>query len=641
MAYRIGRGPVPEFRARKRASWDDRRAAVSQLIRLAGEAARPDAVHLAAVADRYHVDVRSVQRWWADPRLRRDEAPERDCFTITDEHLTVIASYGNYQDAYDHLDSTGQVSVSRSTFYRALLHRTDPGLVAAAREGEPGLRRYRLHMRYSPPHVNHTWHIDATQADLYTWLSHKESYPVRPWIYVCVDGATGFTGLFPFKERPNAEAVAAALTEMSLERFVRGVRVGGIPEQIVCDNAAEHFAGTIQNAALQLGWVFAPTTPYSPWQNGKAERALGLMNQKLAAKLPGALHAGVRRDGTPRQVAKLPADIKPGDVLAWHSFCVLLRLFNEQLNTHYRVKRLGGRTRLEALAQDATPRRFLSEQQVRAAMMLAARPHACNKDGFSFRGHVYTPVPESTGRENDMSNKGFRVGDYYQIRYLPTQEAFIEVYDEQGRYVGMAVQSHLMSKEQKDLLMLDRARQERVTRAVESGAIEHGRHLAAAVNEQYGHEVNDYDELDAMLSALADPAYDGPERNDATSDDGATQAAGPALEDDGGASAESTPASGTRPVDAPGSSSEGAGDQPAAGTPTTPVPSQPRPRRRSSPPAVHGSGQAPARPSLPRVPVAGGRTVDPATQKRTVDRLAAGMEGLFDDEPSDGRGDTS
>lgn len=478
-----------------------------------------------------------------------------------------------------------------------------------------------------PPHRNHTWHIDATQADVYVWPSHKETLPIRPWVYVVVDGATSLTGLFPFKARPNADAVAAVLTEMSVERSMHGVTVGGIPEQIVCDNAAEHFARTMQQAALHLGWVLGPTTPYSPWQNGKAERALGLMNQKLAAKLPGALYNGTRRDGSPRQVAGLPADIKPGDVLAWHSFTTLLTMFTDQLNTSYPLRRLGGRTRLQAFAEDATELRHVSPEQIRSAMMLAAKPHACNKDGFSFRSQVYTPVPVHGSDSGEKSARPFKVGTYYQLRYLPTNESFIELYELGGTYVGQAVQAHAVTKEQKDLLMLDRARQERVTRAIEAGAIEHGRHLAATINQQYGHETDHSDMLDYTLAALARP--------DSTTHDGIGS---PAADVD---AASSTGPNEPRSRD---HASEGQADV-SAGRVTGPTSSarlgrpadatSARPRgKRSEPSRLHNSGLAgPARSPLPRIRTGTNASNDEVVTRRTTDRLAATMSDLFDDDP--------
>jgi transposase len=345
-----------------RISWTDKRAAVARLRALSGGAEHPLGSHVRVVADHYGVSARSVYRWLQDPSLTDPEAtstpPAR--FEVTLDHLVAVAQEQNAHDAHERLTKAGAISCSYATFARALRERTDPGLVAAALDGHNGLVNNRLHLAYNPPHRNHTWHLDHTPMDLWVWPSHKQRLPIRPQVTAVVDGATGLVlAMVPWKTDVDQEMVAAALAEAAVLRDYEGVLVGGVPEQIICDNAAQHFAPVMREAAERLGWIIAPTAAYSSWQNGKAERVMGLINQKFADRMPGASKAGTNRNGSPRFVERLPRHVKPEEVLSWEAFRALLEAYRLDLNRKVQVRRLGKQTRLQAWAADPTELRLL------------------------------------------------------------------------------------------------------------------------------------------------------------------------------------------------------------------------------------------------------------------------------------------
>lgn len=462
---------------RTRLSVSDKHAIVTRLRRLGGGGA-PLGAHVRTVAAHHNVDVRTIYKWLKDPALAGD-APEpktRRRFEVTVEHLTVVAQEQNMFTAWEKMRAAGLVDCSYRTFARAVSERTDPTLVAAALDGFQGLVNKRLYLKWTPPHRCHTYHVDHTLMDLWVWPSHKHRSPVRPHVTVIVDGATGLLHAVPWVADINGDMIAAALVDHAVEHDYYGVAVGGQPEQVILDNAAAHFGPAMRAAVERLGWIPAPTAAYSSWQNGKAERAIGLLNARLSNRAPGATNSGTTRTGAPRNVARLPKDIDPQDVWGWKAFKVALQAEVDDINTTIPVKRLGGLTRLEAYAADTTERRPLAASEARLAMLTSgATTYTATKNGINFDGIDYVGACLQYGRK-------------YLIRYLPTQRDFIEVFDLHGEHVGTAYDPDRIPANRRGEFMAERARQERDAQAIEFGVRTHRRHLAAVENAGVGYE---------------------------------------------------------------------------------------------------------------------------------------------------------
>lgn len=464
-------------KAPSRLSMSDKHAIVSRLRRLGGNG-QPLGAHVRAVAAQHDVSVKTVYKWLKDPAFSGAEPPKksRRRFEVTVEHLTVVAQEQNLFSAWEKMKTAGLVDCSYSTFARAIGTRTDPTLVAAALDGYKGLVNKRLYLKWTPPHRCHTYHVDHTKMDLWVWPSHKHRSPVRPHVTVIVDGATGLLHAVPWVGDINGDMIAAALVDCAVEHDYFDVPVGGTPEQVILDNAAAHFGPAMRAAVERVGWIPAPTAAYSSWQNGKAERAIGLLNARLSNRAPGATNSGTTRTGAPRNVARLPADINPEDVWSWKAFKVALQAEVDDINTAVKVKRLGGLTRLEAYAADPTERRPLPGSEARLAMLTSdGRTYTATKNGINFDGIDYVDGCLEYGRK-------------YLIRYLPTQRGFIEVFDLNDEHVGTAYDPDRIPKNRRDEFMAERARQERDAQAIEYGVRAHRRHLAAVDNAGVGYE---------------------------------------------------------------------------------------------------------------------------------------------------------
>lgn len=450
-----------------------RAAAVRSILRLAVDGTVPTSV-VRRVASMHGVSTRTVYRWLNDPSLREenvsDDVPRADRFDIDTLHLTVLAQEQDIRSTVDALRRAGEYDGSYQTFARALA-RVSPDRVAGALEGFQGMVRNRVYLTQQAPHKNHTWHMDHTKADVWVVSDHRTATPIRPYLTTITDAATGLIHAFLWKNPVNAESVAAALAETATAHDYYGVRVSGVPEQVVFDNAAEHFTSSILKGATSLGIITNPTTPYSSWQNGKAERSIGLVNHRLTARAPGAIHAGTTREGASRHTARTPKKIDPASTLSWNGLLAILDEVVTELNTQVRVERLGNRTRLEAYATDPTEAREFSDVELRHVMLPTAKDsYRATKSGIHFEKGQYVAAELHVGRN-------------YQIRHLPRGRDFIEVFTLDGKHVTRAWRSDVIPKKERLALLASRARNEREYQAIEAGVQDYRRRVAAALRE--------------------------------------------------------------------------------------------------------------------------------------------------------------
>jgi hypothetical protein len=468
--------------SRSRIPWSDRLAAVAQLKRI-GRGGRPDAAAVKAVAVRSGVSTRTAYAWFANPNLQAADPkpPTRKRFEPTVEHLTVLAEARTARQAHETLLERGLIECSYPTFARALRERADPSLLASALQGRPGLITNRLYLSWTPPHRNHSWYLDHTEHDLWVWPSHRHALPIRPFITVIVDGGTGLTHAVPWKTDVNAAMVAAALVEFGTERSYYGVTVGGQPEQVICDNAAAHFGKSMSEGVQNLGWILSPTNIYSSFQNGFAERGVGLLNQHVANVAPGATKAGKTMRGASRHAAALPEDISPGDILPWDVYEDLVQDGVNKINTEIKMRRHGGLTRLEAYAADPTPQRFLSPVEYRSAFLRhGSQTVTATKNGLNFENRRYIAP-------------GLAFGRRYQFRYLPTNREFIEVFSLDGEWLCTAHRIDTLSREKIQAFQAERARTERHAQAIDAGVTQYRRQVAALAWDMYGGEDTTWD----------------------------------------------------------------------------------------------------------------------------------------------------
>lgn len=466
----------------------ERRAVAAQLTALAVDG-RPLGPRVAQLAKIHGVTSRTIYRWHdlygtGDAEVVDGRVAER--FELTLDHLTVVAHERTLKSAWKRLSRTGLIDCSYATFALAAKTRTNPTLLAAALEGHKGMVNNRQYMEIRAPHRNHTWHLDHTQMDLWVIADHRTNTPTRPWVTGITDSATGMLFAVALKKHPTSENVTAALVEAATIRpfghAAPDLTVGGAPQQIILDNAAEHFAKAMKEGVERLNWVIAPTGTFASWQNGKAESAMRSLNA-FAHRMPGGTHAGKDRKGldqfAPPAMKRVEKGV-PDDVaermIGWAQFLQMLQLYVDQVNTEISMDRLGGQTRLEAWEADTTPLVEINPHVMRAALLPAReKPYIVGKNGLQVKKVHYIGTDLEFGRS-------------YMVRGFFNTQDHIEVFETDGTWVTTAYRADRLTEEQRNSFLGHRRAVELQQGAIEHGAQRHRDHEAALINEHWAPE---------------------------------------------------------------------------------------------------------------------------------------------------------
>lgn len=438
----------------------------------------------------------------AAEQVRRAEM-RRPGFEFTADHLVAMRSYLNIKEAHAALfpeemrGSNGWVAYS--TFARAFKN-----LPASIREGIldgwDAMAKHQTYLSMAAPHRNHTWHLDHTEADV--WVSTERGQVFRPWITCVRDNATGMRlAAVAYQGKPNEDSIcdtlATAAHSKTYDLNGRDVSVGGLPTQLVLDNAKEHFAEAVTKGAMLLGVLVAPTRAFYKHQNGPAESTFSGLNKQLLKGIPGYKKGGNGDNGQPLIAAKYADKVNPNEVLTFESFQKHLDQWVIDQNTKTRMHRLGKQTPLTAWADDPTPIRDVAAETVRMMMQRASKDRAINGEGIRFRGVNYLAPELSYYRE-----KGLRV----EVRYLKRETRFIEVFY-QGDWVCRAVDRDLLTPAQKRQILANREKDLDLLNRVNHSAKQDRLHRHATTDaDEYDDQDGDIDEavVDEAVASVTD-----------------------------------------------------------------------------------------------------------------------------------------
>jgi transposase InsO family protein len=375
----------------------------------------------------------------------------RTSFEIGENHLAAVRATLNLKEAHARLwpkeSSPGRVSYP--TFARAYKN-LPPSIREGVLYGWDAMVKHQVYLSMAAPHRNHTWHLDHTQADL--WVSTSRGI-VRPWVSVVRDNATSMRlAAVVYQGRPNEDTICDLLATAARQHnyTVDGqtVLVGGLPVQLVLDNAAEHFAQAVTRGAVTLGVVIAPSKAFYKHQNGPAESTFSGLNKQLLAGLPGYTKGGNGDDGKPLVCPGNPKDVDPDMVMTIESFQKHLDRWLVEKNTTGKIHRLGDQPPIAAWRDDPTELRTVAEATVRAMMQRASFDRAINAEGIRFRGVDYLAPELNAYRET-----GARV----TVRYLSRETRFIEVFDG-DTWICRAYDRRLLTDTQRRAILRNRER---------------------------------------------------------------------------------------------------------------------------------------------------------------------------------------
>ncbi|MGY1810646.1 Mu transposase C-terminal domain-containing protein [Blastococcus sp. SYSU D00669] len=495
------------------AGWK-RRAALAMLV----AAQRPDgsvpedAVRRAALAA--GVSTRQVRRWLkanavhltdgvAGVRDMPDPAP-RAGWQVTPNILAVVSATSTLKAAWTQLRAADPATPSYPAFTAALRTYTDNGIARAVKgDGARTLIASRMYLKVEETERNARWELDSQEVPVFV-IPSRGSKPVKlhqTTVIECKHRIVMATVFTPGP--PRAEDIAACIARGVMGRTYRlngqDVWVGGIPDQIVWDNAKSNLADLVTALVVSLATMGSAVTPYAGWEKGKIESWHATSQRECYSTMPGytegpASFTGHRYWGDHTSGAQLLGeDLLVAQAERW-AF------------EYYNADRLHGQlsaTPLRSWAADANQLRRATPEQLMPAMLTANKVRTVNKNGIRFEGVDYVAAELNRLVRRKVT-----------VRHLPNMELerlFIEVFDG-DEWVCTAYPSHTLTPAQRVALLAERRRQYEqlqeaqkdgarrrraiadVTRATDGAQTTYGQNAAELAVDELGADVDLFDD---------------------------------------------------------------------------------------------------------------------------------------------------
>jgi putative transposase len=369
--------------------------------------------------------------------------------------LVVVAGSANLAQAHHDLAAADPDTPSYGTVRRAVL-RIDAGVAAAIVRagGRESLIDKRVYLKVGVSHRNQRWIMDSQEIPVR--IAHGSRGLTRKfWQTTAIDDATRMVmGTVISADRPNSDDVAACIA-IGIRGHAAddGTFIGGVPDEIVWDNAKEFLSDHVTSAAVRLAFTGTATNPHSPYEKGKIERWHRTIQTELFAKMPGSTQGPHTFSGqevwTPTATGVLTEPLLVAYSLLW------IREYN-QTRAH---SSLDGQTPLDVWKADPNPVRRAGAEALYDAMFIGDQSRVVGKSGVIFHNEAFlcTELNAHAGRR-------------VQVRYLPHDDSFIEVFLD-GEHLGTAYPSEKSTKEQRRSLLVERRGQyEDAKRLMKTGA---------------------------------------------------------------------------------------------------------------------------------------------------------------------------
>ena len=298
-----------------------------------------------------------------------------------------------------------------------------------ARGGSAGYREHQLYLRNDYPHRMHSLLLDHTELPIFV-VPRGYKNAVKPWITAVMDGATRYvlSWVVTFG-RPTSEEVRAALVQaMTMRTAADGeTLVGGRPLKAVWDRGLEFLATLITESCLRLNVMPIALPAYSPHLKGRLERFWRTLKTSLLPPLPG--------------YSEGPHDMRGNHAIADRAlgedeFLLLLDDWMTDYNANHVVSTMR-MTPLQAWRADGTPLEEIAPEQLWHDFLVSKDRCKVSKNGIRW-DTVDWVAPELV----DV------IGRHVQIRHLPHDRSFIEVFLE-GAHLCTAVPVEELSDEVK------------------------------------------------------------------------------------------------------------------------------------------------------------------------------------------------
>jgi putative transposase len=418
------------------------------LVRLEGlrAAGALSSAHVRLAASGLGVAERTVWRWLTTIDQVPANSVGRPPYRLTDADRAAFAAFrGNVAAVFRArcavLDGAGQVAgltvpehlvsgwagaepVALRTLQVAFARELTPAERAAWIEGEHARRSLDVYLRRPATRRNEAWEADHKQLPVL--VTPPRGPAVRPWVTTIIDDGTRALVGWALSVVPHTGTVLTALRMALVADPARGP-FGGVPTLVRIDRGLDFAAEAVGDALAAL-CVHPHRLPgYQPHRKGKVERIHLTIEQTLLVGLPG--YTDGPRDAAGRlygPVSDRPADRAAGGEdgagedtvgpLRIERFAAQFATWVNWYNTECPHSALDGRTPLQAWNEDLSAVQRIDADRVRH-LLLAGVERLIGADGVRWNGLAYV-APELQGR------RGQRV----QVRYMPHDDRFVEVY---------------------------------------------------------------------------------------------------------------------------------------------------------------------------------------------------------------------
>ncbi len=426
------------------------RRAVAELVNAARRHGEPVTPLVSLLASEHGVCPASVWNWSRGQHLDRSERKQLS----RDQLVRVAQHHGNVKAA--HADAVADGFEGTYPTFLRQLHKVDTDYRAAVVDGMKVAIQAGLYnkMSYEPGDV---FGFDHTEIPVMV-MRPSHDKPFKIWgSFICCWGS-GFVFEPVYTEGdgvrgdPTTEAITSLIISVLIGQDFDGHTVGGMPGLFVFDNARAHLAEPVLNGFASLGIRGHAIRPGSPWENGPTENSIGVLEKQVWSKLPGYTHHNPTRYGH--------SAWDNDELLTVEELIAHTQVGLQRLNREAKVASRDGQTRLEAWLANERMVELVEPTYVRHKFVAATRDgYTVHKSGVSFKGVFYT-APEFHGK----------VGRTVQLRYLPNDRSFVDVYLD-GEFLCTATPTKNLSREQQaKLSAMRRSRLAKSERILKRGA---------------------------------------------------------------------------------------------------------------------------------------------------------------------------
>jgi putative transposase len=218
---------------------------------------------------------------------------------VVDEVEARVGEDNRYRRANDQLPNPDRVSV-----YRAI-DRLDPYEVDVARYGQryADLKHKAVGTGPRPKRPLELVQIDSTTLDLFV-IDPETGMPIgRPTLFVAIDVCTKmFLGYYlSFNDTGYVAVMHCLLHSIKPKGYVQARypnikhrwNCHGLMEVLKVDNAMAFHGESLEDAALQLGFLIDYAPAGTPWFKASIERSIRTKNAQLIHQLPGTTFSNI------------------------------------------------------------------------------------------------------------------------------------------------------------------------------------------------------------------------------------------------------------------------------------------------------------------------------------------------------------